>query len=126
MGLLLLPSFPSVDHSCNRNSIFAGKVIAPMNRPLSRRHFLTGTALTGSAMGLLVARPAGALSIQPMDAAAHRLFMDHCSVKTDPYHQALLAEAKAELPAGMDEKAIKAALAALNCPICGCPIATGA
>jgi len=94
-----------------------------MYRHLSRRGFLSTTALAGA--GLFAgARAASALTLAPMDAEAHRLFMDRCKIKGDAYHQSLLAEAKAKLSGTVSEKEMQAALAGLTCPVCGCPVAT--
>lgn len=94
-----------------------------MIRPISRRGFLSTTALAGAAA--LWSGPARALTLAPMDAEGHRLYMNRCSIKGDAYHQALLAEAKAGLPPSLDAKAVQAALAGLTCPLCGCPVLSG-
>lgn len=94
-----------------------------MKRPISRRGFLSATALAGAAA--LWAGPTRALTLAPMDARGHRLYMNRCSIKGDAYHLALLAEAKASLPASLDAKAAQAALAGLTCPLCGCPVIAG-
>ena len=101
-----------------------------MYRPVSRREFLSKTALATMALAGTALLGSGgvarALSLAPMDAEGHRLFINRCNVKGDSYHQALLAEAKAGLPQGLDAKTMQAALAAVTCPVCGCPVTTGA
>ena len=87
----------------------------------ARRRFLSSTALGG--LGLFVGpQAARAWTEQPMDVATHKLYADRCRLANDGYHEQLAAEERARLAATMTEPQIETALAALRCPICGCPI----
>ena len=87
----------------------------------ARRRFLSSTALGG--LGLFVgAQTARAWTEQPMDVATHKLYADRCRLANDGYHEQLATEERARLAATMSEAQIETALAALRCPICGCPI----
>jgi len=93
---------------------------------LSRRFFLSTTALTGLGAGaaMLAGKPAAAFTQKAMDAETHKLYANACSgTEAKAYHQQLVAEAKAQLPSGTGDAQIEAALAALTCPICGCRLA---
>jgi len=91
----------------------------------ARRRFLSSTALGG--LGLLMGTQAArAFTEQPMNAATHKLYADRCKLATDGYHEQLAAEARARLGTTLSEAQIETALAALRCPICGCPIVTAA
>ncbi len=93
---------------------------------LSRRRFLSNTALSGLGAGvaLLTGKPAAAFTQKPMDAETHKLYANACGgPEATAYHQQLLTEAKAQLPSGISEGEIEAALSALTCPICGCRLA---
>jgi len=91
----------------------------------ARRRFLSSTALGG--LGLLMgASAAQAFTEQPMNAATHKLYADRCKLATDGYHEQLAAEERARLAPTLSEAQIETALAALRCPICGCPIVTAA
>jgi hypothetical protein len=82
--------------------------------------------LGAAAVGLLCRpRQGAALTLERMDAEAHRLYVDHCNAKDDPYHRQLVEAAKASMPAGSSDKDIALNLAQMNCPICGCPIYQG-
>lgn len=90
---------------------------------LSRRRFLSTTALAGAGAGaaLLAGKPAAAFTQKTMDAETHKLYASACGgPDATGYHQELLAEAKAKLPSGISDAQIEAAMAALTCPICGC------
>ena len=90
---------------------------------LSRRRFLSTSALAGAGAGaaLLGSKPAAAFTQKPMDAETHKLYANACgSPEAKAYHQQLLIEAKAQLPSGISDAEIEAAIAALTCPICGC------
>ena len=90
---------------------------------LTRRRFLSATALAGAGAGgvLLAGKQAAAFTQKPMDAETHKLYANACGgPDAKAYHQELLAEAKAKLPSGINEAQIEAAMAALTCPICGC------
>jgi hypothetical protein len=92
---------------------------------VSRRHFLSTTAIAGLGAGaaLLAGKPAAAFTQKPMDAETHKLYANACgSPETKAYHQQLLAEAKAQLPSGISDAEIEAAISALTCPICGCKL----
>ncbi len=93
---------------------------------LSRRRFLSTSALTGIGAGatLLAGRRAAAFTEKPMDAETHKLYANACGgPEATAYHQQLLAEAKAQLPIAMTDAEVQAALFALTCPICGCRLA---
>jgi hypothetical protein len=92
----------------------------------SRRRFLTTTALTGLGAGaaLVAGGPAAAFTQKPMDAETYKLYANACGgSEATAYHQQLLTDAKAQLPSGISEAEIQAAIAALTCPICGCKLA---
>jgi hypothetical protein len=89
---------------------------------MSRRGFLmSATAIGGAAMMFLAARRAFALSLEEADAQAAKLYAGHCSAN-NAYHAELVAELTAKLQ-GHTQSEIEAALSAVRCPICGCPIA---
>jgi len=91
--------------------------------PFTRRRFLSTTALTGLGAGavLISRKQAAAFTQKPMDAETHKLYANACGgPETKAYHQELLAAAKAQLPSGISDAEIEAAIAALTCPICGC------
>jgi hypothetical protein len=90
---------------------------------LSRRRFLSTTALVGAGAGaaLLAGQPAAAFTQKPMDAETHKLYANACGgPDAKAYHQQILAEAKAQLPSGISDAEIETAMAALTCPVCGC------
>src|ERR1700739_4101359 len=92
---------------------------------LSRRRFLSTTALAGAGPGApsRAAKPAAAFTQKTMDAETHKLYASACGgAGVTAYHKELLAEARAKLPSGISETQIEAALATLTCPICGCPL----
>ena len=97
-----------------------------MAKGLSRRRLLTTTTLggVGAVLGIAAARPARALSIQPMDAEGKALYLTTCSSRDGTYHRELVAEAKKRLEGRASEAEIEAAIAAMTCPVCGCPITT--
>lgn len=87
----------------------------------ARRRFLSSTALGG--LGLLVgAQAARAWTQQPMDVATHKLYADRCRLASDGYHEQLAIEERTRLAGTMSEDQLTSALAALRCPICGCPV----
>lgn len=93
---------------------------------VSRRRFLSSSALTGFGAGaaLLAGKPAAAFTQKQMDAETHKLYANACSgEQARAYHQQLLVEAKAQLPSGISETEVEAAIAALTCPVCGCKLA---
>jgi len=91
----------------------------------ARRRFLSSTALGG--LGLLAgAQAAWAFTEQPMNAATHKLYADRCRLANDGYHEQLAAAERTRLGATMSEAQIETALAALRCPICGCPLVAAA
>ena len=97
----------------------------------TRRRFLSSTALGGLSLlggvGLfLSARTARAWTEQPMDVATHKLYADRCRLATDGYHEQLAAEERTKLAGTMSDAQITAALAAMRCPICGCPVVASA
>lgn len=93
---------------------------------LSRRHFLSTTALGGIGAGaaLLAGKSAAAFTEKAMDAETHKLYASACGgPEAKAYHQELLTEAKAQLPSGTSDAEIEAAISSLTCPICGCKLA---
>jgi hypothetical protein len=93
---------------------------------VSRRRFLSTTALTGLGAGaaLVTGKSAAAFTQKTMDAETHKLYANACGgAEAKAYHQQLLVEAKAQLPSGISDAEIEAALSALTCPICGCKLA---
>ena len=59
-----------------------------------------------------------------MDAETHKLYASACGgPEAKAYHQQLLLEARAQLPADLSAQDIETAIAALACPICGCKLA---
>jgi hypothetical protein len=97
-----------------------------MAKGLSRRRLFATTALggLGAILGIAAARPARALTMQPMDAEAKALYLTACSARDGSYHRELVAEAKQRLAGRASEAEIEAAIAAMTCPVCGCPITT--
>ncbi|HXP74520.1 MAG TPA: twin-arginine translocation signal domain-containing protein [Stellaceae bacterium] len=90
---------------------------------VSRRRFLSTTALAGASAGavLLSGKSAAAFTEKPMDAETHKLYANACGgPEATAYHQQLLTDAKAQLPSGISDAEIEAAMAALTCPVCGC------
>jgi len=88
---------------------------------LSRRRFLSTTALAGAGAGavLLAGKPAAAFTQKPMDAETHKLYANACGgPDAKAYHQQILAEAEAQ--SGISDAEIETAMAALTCPVCGC------
>jgi fructoselysine-6-P-deglycase FrlB-like protein len=93
---------------------------------LSRRRFLSTTALAGAGAGaaLLAGQPAAAFTEKQMDAETHKIYASACGgPDAAAYHQELLAEAKTKLPGGISEVEIETAIAAPTCPVCGCRLA---
>lgn len=95
-----------------------------MTRCVSRRRFLTSSALVGVCAGalLLPGRPTmAALKLSPMDAETHAAYRSACGgPEVRAYHDQLLAEARAKLAGSMSAQELDQALTALTCPICGC------
>ena len=78
-------------------------------------------------LGLLAgARAARAFSQQPMNAAEHKAYRNACSGAADPYHAQLVQQAQAELGDRMNAAELEQAVAAMRCPICGCPLVAAA
>jgi hypothetical protein len=93
---------------------------------LSRRRFLSTTALAGAGAGalLLAGKEAAAFTVKPMDAETHKLYANACGgADAQAYHHQLLVEAKAKLAGSASDAEIEAAMTALSCPICGCRLA---
>ena len=97
-----------------------------MDRLLTRRRFLSTTALAGAGAvaALLLHRRALAFSAMPASAETQRLYLSACSAKDGAYHRQLVADVKAELNGRATDAQIEAAIAAATCPLCGCPITT--
>jgi hypothetical protein len=91
---------------------------------LSRRRFLSTSALGGLGAALIAGRSATAFTQKPMDAETHKLYVTACGgPEATVYHREFLAQAKAQLPKAISNAEIEAAMAALTCPICGCRLA---
>lgn len=89
---------------------------------VSRRRFLTSTALSGAA--IVAGRSATAFTEKPMDAETHKLYASACGTpEAKAYHQQLLEAARRQLPTGIGVAEAEAAVAVLTCPICGCKLA---
>ncbi len=97
-----------------------------MAEGLSRRHLFATTALggLGAILGIAAARPARALTMQPMDAETKALYLNACGNRDGTYHRELVAEVKQRLAGRASDAEIEAAIAATTCPVCGCPITT--
>ena len=90
---------------------------------ITRRRLLSATTLAGALAALPLGRAAWALSLQEADEATNRLYFDACSNADRETHDALAREARARLEARhAGEEEIRAELAKLVCPICGCPV----
>jgi hypothetical protein len=88
--------------------------------PSPRRQFLFGLGAF-CASSVAAARPAAAFQVVPTDDYARMI--DHsCGVNS--YHRQLLEEAETRLGVTLTEAQMAQALAALKCPICGCPLVT--
>lgn len=97
-----------------------------MDRTMTRRRFLSTTALAGAgAVAFLAAsRSAWAFTVAPKNAEAENLYLQACSGKDGAYHRQLVAEVKDRLQGRFSDQQIESAIASMTCPICGCPIAT--
>ena len=84
----------------------------------ARRRFLASGALIAAA-GLTSAK-AFAFSLDSGNAEAEALYLSACTARNS-YHQQLLDEVTARL-SGHPQVEIDAAVAALTCPLCGCPV----
>jgi hypothetical protein len=95
-----------------------------MDRSMTRRRFLSTSALAGGGTlaVVLMHRAAWAFSVMPANAEARRLYLEACSTKDGVYHRELVAEVKARLQGSATDEQIEAAIAATTCPVCGCPI----
>jgi hypothetical protein len=89
---------------------------------ITRRRLLSATALAGALAALPLGRAARALSLEEADEATSRLYLDACSNADREAHDELLREARARLDPRLDESEIRAELAKLTCPVCGCPL----
>jgi hypothetical protein len=94
---------------------------------MTRRRFLGTTALAGigAVAALLLPRAAAALTLEPMSGEAERLYLGACSAKDGAYHRQIVEQVKAELAGRRSDEAIEQVIAALTCPICGCPVTAG-
>lgn len=99
-----------------------------MDRSVSRRRFLSTTALAGSSAlaFLLMGRAAwAAFQMAPKNADAERLYAQACGTQDGAYHRELVAEVKQRLKGRATDAQIETAIAQMTCPICGCPITMG-
>jgi hypothetical protein len=89
----------------------------------ARRRFLASGAVIGAAA--LATAKARAFSLDVGNAEAEALYLSACSAK-NAYHAQLIAEVTAQLSGtGTPQAEIDATVAALTCPFCGCPVASG-
>jgi hypothetical protein len=84
----------------------------------ARRRFLASSAIFGAAA--LAAAKAMAFSLDTDNAEGEKLYLSACAAQSS-YHEQLLAEVTAKLN-GKPQQEIDAAVAALTCPFCGCPV----
>ena len=91
-----------------------------MKRTVSRRELLASTMLA-TGFGLTAARSAAALSLQPADAEARRLYLSACGGADRATHEKLVAEIESRLADATREE-IEAAIRQTVCPICGCAL----
>jgi hypothetical protein len=98
-----------------------------MDSSVTRRHFLSTSALAGSSALalLLLGRAAWAFSIGSKNAEAERLYAQSCGTQDGAYHRELVAEVKERLKGRATDAQIETAIAQMTCPICGCPITMG-
>jgi hypothetical protein len=90
---------------------------------LSRRRLLTGLA---AAPVLTTAAGARAFTIEPLDPAAAEAYRTACTARHPAYHEELVDELVAELRdrgVETDRAAVRQALSAASCPLCGCTLA---
>jgi hypothetical protein len=94
---------------------------------MTRRRFLSATALAGAGTvaTLILTRAAAALTLEPMSGETERLYLSACSAKDGAYHRQIVAQIKAELAGSRTDAEIEQIIAALTCPICGCPVTAG-
>jgi hypothetical protein len=85
---------------------------------------LAGAAvLSGVGAAGLRSRPAGAaFAQQKMSPEVEKLYLAGCSVADGPNHQRIVEETRTRLAGTATEDEIRAVLARLTCPICGCPV----
>ena len=90
-----------------------------------RRVLLTGAAVLsglGAAAGLRPRPAAAAFAQQEMPPDVEKLYLAGCSVADGPTHQRIIDETRARLAGTATDDEIRAVLARLTCPICGCPV----
>ncbi len=94
---------------------------------MSRPHPTRRRLLAGLAGGLLAAPTAArAFTVEPMAPADAEIYRNACAARHPAYHDDLVAELSARLAAAGIETspdALRQALAAASCPLCGCTLA---
>jgi hypothetical protein len=90
------------------------------SRPIGRRRLVGGAALAG--LGALALAPgrAAAWSSGPADVETQQLYRAACT--RDAYHALLARQVRARLAGLMPAASVDHALAAMKCPVCGCPL----
>jgi hypothetical protein len=91
-----------------------------LGRQLTRRSLISGSALAGLGAVALAPGRAAAWSTAPADAETERLYRAACG--RDDYHGRLAARMRARLAGLLPDASIYRTLAAMKCPICGCPL----
>jgi hypothetical protein len=92
-------------------------------RSLDRRGFLglAATATAGAAGLAAGTGPARALSFEESDPAREKLMLEAC--ETPKTHQRLFRDLVAQLEPREGREAAERQVAAMSCPLCGCPLA---
>jgi hypothetical protein len=88
----------------------------------SRRFFLTSAAMLTGALTIGASFRARAFSLDGGNEEAATLYANRCGVKSNSYHEQLVADLMTKLQ-GHSQAEIETALTSLTCPICGCHIA---
>ncbi len=94
------------------------------NRAPTRRSLLSG--LAGGLLAVPLAGTARAFTVEPMSPAATELYRAACQARHPGYHDELVAEVVSLLRAEgieTDAAAVRRALTAAACPLCGCTLA---
>ena len=91
-----------------------------------RRILLAGAAVLSGGVGaaaMLRSRPAAAaFSQQEMSPEVRKLYLAGCNAADGTTHQRIVEETRARLGGTATEDEIRAVLARMTCPICGCPV----
>jgi hypothetical protein len=90
--------------------------------PSSRRFFLASAATLSGAFALGAPFRTRAFELDGGNEEAATLYANRCGVKSNSYHEQLVADLMTKLQ-GHSQTEVETALASLTCPICGCHIA---